>query len=44
MNVYFPILVLGVIAAVFAVVSVGIGLVVGPRRFNRAKLSAYECG
>jgi NADH-quinone oxidoreductase subunit A len=37
-------LVLGVIAAAFAVVSVVIALVVGPRRFNRAKLEAYECG
>ncbi len=44
MDVYTPILVLGVIAALFAVGSVGIALVVGPRRFNRAKLAAYECG
>ena len=44
MNLYLPILVLGVIAAAFAVVSVVIALVVGPRRFNRAKLEAYECG
>jgi NADH-quinone oxidoreductase subunit A len=41
---YTPILVLGVIAAGFAVVSVGIALVIGPRRYNRAKLEAYECG
>ena len=44
MNPYLPILTLAGIAGVFAVVSVGIALVVGPRRFNRAKLSAYECG
>ena len=44
MNLYLPILVLGVIAAGFAVVSVVIALVIGPRRFNRAKLEAYECG
>ncbi|AQA05256.1 NADH-quinone oxidoreductase subunit A [Mycobacterium sp. MS1601] len=44
MGVYLPILVLGAIAAAFASVSVGIALVVGPRRFNRAKLEAYECG
>ena len=25
-------------------VSVGIALLVGPRRYNRAKLEAYECG
>ncbi|AWT53024.1 NADH-quinone oxidoreductase subunit A [Mycolicibacterium smegmatis] len=44
MALYTPILVLGAIAAVFAVVSVGIALVIGPRRFNRSKLEAYECG
>lgn len=44
MSLYTPILVLGAIAAVFAVVSVVIALVVGPRRYNRAKLAAYECG
>ena len=43
MNVYIPILVLGAIAAAFAVGSVGIALVIGPRRYNRAKLEAYEC-
>jgi NADH-quinone oxidoreductase subunit A len=43
-NLYTPILVLGAIAAVFAVVSVVIALVIGPRRYNRAKLEAYECG
>jgi NADH-quinone oxidoreductase subunit A len=44
MNLYTPILVLGAIAAVFAVGSVGIALLIGPKRFNRAKLEAYECG
>ena len=44
MSLYTPILVLGAIAAVFAVVSVVTALVVGPRRYNRAKLEAYECG
>jgi NADH-quinone oxidoreductase subunit A len=44
MNLYLPILVLGAIAAAFAVGSVGIALVIGPRRYNRAKLEAYECG
>lgn len=44
MNVYIPILVLGVIAAAFAVGSVGIAVLIGPRRYNRAKLEAYECG
>lgn len=45
MNIYLPILVLGgVIAAAFAVGSVGIAVLIGPRRYNRAKLEAYECG
>lgn len=44
MNAYVPILVLGAIAAIFAVSSVGISLLIGPRRFNRAKVDAYECG
>jgi NADH-quinone oxidoreductase subunit A len=44
MNLYVPILVLGAIAAAFAVVSAMLASVVGPRRYNRAKLEAYECG
>ncbi len=44
MNQYVPILVLGAIAAAFAVFSVGVARFVGPRQDNRAKLSAYECG
>jgi NADH-quinone oxidoreductase subunit A len=44
MNLYIPILVLGVIAVVFAVVSVAIATVIGPQRYNRSKLEAYECG
>jgi NADH-quinone oxidoreductase subunit A len=44
MNVYTPILVLGAIAAAFAVFSVGIALLIGPRRYNQSKLEAYECG
>lgn len=44
MNLYVPILVLGAIAVVFAVFSVGVAGLVGPRRYNRAKLEAYECG
>jgi NADH-quinone oxidoreductase subunit A len=45
MNLYTPILVLGAIAAAFAVFSVIVaGRVVGPSRSNRAKRQAYECG
>lgn len=41
---YVPILVLGLLAAGFAVFSVVIGTVTGPKRWNRAKLQAYESG
>ena len=44
MNLYLPILILGVVAAGFAVFSVAAALLGGPRRFNRSKLEAYECG
>jgi NADH-quinone oxidoreductase subunit A len=41
---YAPILVLGALAFGFAVFSIGAGALTGPKRFNRAKLDAYECG
>jgi NADH-quinone oxidoreductase subunit A len=41
---YVPIVGLFALAAGFAVFSVAIAPFVGPRRFNRAKLEAYECG
>jgi NADH-quinone oxidoreductase subunit A len=44
MNLYVPILVLGVLAAVFAIFSIVIGTLTGPKRWNRAKLQAYESG
>jgi NADH-quinone oxidoreductase subunit A len=43
-NEYVPILVLGALGAAFAVGSVIAASVIGPKRYNRAKLSAYECG
>lgn len=43
-NVYTPILVLGALAAAFTVFSVVAASQVGPKRYNRAKLEAYECG
>jgi NADH-quinone oxidoreductase subunit A len=43
-NPYVPILVLLAIATGFAVASVGTAAVAGPKRYNRAKLDAYECG
>ena len=44
MNVYTPILILGILALGFAVFSVGIATFTGPKRYNRAKYDAYECG
>ncbi len=44
MNLYLPILVLGALAAAFAVFSVVAASIAGPSRYNRAKLEAYECG
>jgi NADH-quinone oxidoreductase subunit A len=44
MSLYVPILVLAVLAAVFAAFSVGMGVMTGPKRWNRAKLQAYESG
>lgn len=44
MNVYVPILVLAAIATGFAVFSVVVSTVVGPSRYNRSKVEAYECG
>ena len=44
MNVYTPILVLGLLALLFAVFSVTVASFTGPKRYNRAKYDAYECG
>ena len=44
MDLYAPILGLGAIALGFAVFSVVMSAVVGPKRYNRAKLDSYECG
>jgi NADH-quinone oxidoreductase subunit A len=41
---YIPIIGLFALAAAFALFSVGVAPFVGPKRYNRAKLDAYECG
>jgi NADH-quinone oxidoreductase subunit A len=41
---YLPIVLLFALAGAFALFSVTIAPHVGPRRYNRAKMSAYECG
>ena len=44
MNASVPLLVLGGSAFGFAAFSIVAGGLTGPKRFNRAKLDAYECG
>ncbi|MBX6355889.1 MAG: NADH-quinone oxidoreductase subunit A [Micromonosporaceae bacterium] len=44
LSAYVPILGLFALAAAFALFSVTVAPFVGPRRYNRAKLEAYECG
>ncbi len=44
LSLYVPILVLAALAAVFALFSLVMGSLAGPKRWNRAKLEAYECG
>jgi NADH-quinone oxidoreductase subunit A len=44
MRLYVPILVLAGLSLVFVVFSLVMGAVAGPKRWNRAKLEAYECG
>ena len=41
---YVPIIVLGGLAAFFAIFSLAAGHLSGPHRWNRAKLEAYESG
>ena len=41
---YLPILVLAGIASGFAIFSIVAGSLSGPKRYNRARLDAYECG
>jgi NADH-quinone oxidoreductase subunit A len=41
---YLPLVFLFLLGAGFATVSAALGALVGPRRYNRAKMDAYECG
>jgi len=43
-NPYVPILALGLLAFLFAGFSVTLASITGPKRYNRAKRDAYECG
>jgi NADH-quinone oxidoreductase subunit A len=44
LSLYVPILVLLLLGGGFAVVSALAGSLMGPKRFNRAKVDSYECG
>jgi NADH-quinone oxidoreductase subunit A len=44
LELYTPVLVLAALAALFAVGSVAMSALVGPARYNRAKVDSYECG
>ena len=44
MGPYLPLVLMFALAAGFALFSVTLAPYVGPRRYNRAKLDAYECG
>jgi len=44
MNPYLPIIAIGAVGFGFAVFSVVAAAISGPRRYNRAKVDAYECG
>lgn len=44
MNPYIPIIAMVVLSAGFVIVSILLSLIVGPRRYNRAKYDTYECG
>jgi NADH-quinone oxidoreductase subunit A len=44
MELYTPVLVLAALAAGFAVFSILMSALTGPKRYNRAKLDSYECG
>jgi NADH-quinone oxidoreductase subunit A len=41
---YVPILIMMAVAGVLALGGVGASVLIGPKRYNRAKLDAYECG
>jgi NADH-quinone oxidoreductase subunit A len=44
MRLYVPIFVLALLAAGFAIFSVTMGALAGPKRWNKAKLESYESG
>src|SRR5690606_11943830 len=43
-NPYAPMLILVALGGGFVIFSVGLAQIIGPKRYNRAKAEAYECG
>lgn len=41
---YFPVFLFALVSLAMAVITLGIGMLVGPRRPDSEKLSPYECG
>ena len=41
---YFPVLVLVIFAVAFAVGTLFVSYIIGPRRYDKIKMSPYECG
>ncbi|RLV50514.1 NADH-quinone oxidoreductase subunit A [Nocardioides mangrovicus] len=44
MHLYAPVMALFILAAGFAIFSVVVSTLTGPKRYNRAKVDSYECG
>lgn len=44
MELYTPVIALMALAAGFAIFSVAVSALTGPKRYNRAKADSYECG
>lgn len=41
---YLPLLILVLTAAIFSVIAIGLPSLLGPRRYNKTKMEAYESG
>lgn len=41
---YFPVLVLVIFAVAFAVGTIFLSYIIGPRRYSKIKMAPYECG
>ncbi|GAA1708860.1 NADH-quinone oxidoreductase subunit A [Propioniferax innocua] len=44
LGLYFPLIVMLLIATAFAAAGLAVTMQMGPRRFNRVKYDSYECG